>query len=688
MPVWFQEMVTGLLTDVRVSPILPEAFDGEITITRGVKQGCPLSPLLFIICYDPLLARLQSEGDHTLYGFADDLAASCNSRGALVSVLNIFRDFTRLSGLAINEEKTVVVAEKRLWEKTRNFLDINEWKDIALADNGIYLGIKFGNVTTEMIYEKALKKFRKRFGDCRPILRTLPIHKRTLLANVFLLTLFSYVGQFYVVPVKVYSEVTELLRKAVIPFNGGAFAYAHLVNVKTDSIRVANPLKDLWALNMTWLACKNQLDTCHGLHLAKFENSDSINSTNWGTTSPWLSMRPKEHRVHAALVYLDDYGDRKDGAIQSNKLNLGDKTTRTTVYNNFASKGWNEHLASNSQLKLRSKLRKWGVSLEKADSAAKILGGRAGNLRTRVTTQAWDFLVRLIFRALPFGKRLTDAKMKDNHGKDFRNTCYFCGNGEDSAFHVYKYCQVVIRMRNDCLQNHEDFDLHRVLLTKRDMTLEDTKDMLNFNYAIWRIRQDYLSSKDDNTSYNGILERVRIHFEGAYTGEKVKRDITERLANFLENPPVDASIYYTDGSASPNPGPCGAGFHRPDGPLPELSAATSLGHGTNNIGELYAMGMALKCIVQSYPVNYSCILTDSDYVYGLMEDNNRIKTNRTLVLAVKDLLFQARRAGRVYIGWIKAHNDYEGNEKADLLAKEGAKGTDVAKDTTHLDFLF
>ena len=102
-----------------------------------------------------------------------------------------------------------------------------------------------------------------------------------------------------------------------------------------------------------------------------------------------------------------------------------------------------------------------------------------------------------------------------------------------------------------------------------------------------------------------MLERVRTHFEGAYTGEKTKRDITERLASFLESPPEDAAVYYTDGSASPNPGPCGAGFFRPEGPLAECSAATSLGRGTNNIGELYAMGMALKCIIQSNPVNYS-----------------------------------------------------------------------------------
>jgi len=49
---------------------------------------------------------------------------------------------------------------------------------------------------------------------------------------------------------------------------------------------------------------------------------------------------------------------------------------------------------------------------------------------------------------------------------------------------------------------------------------------------------------------------------------------------------------YTDGSASPNPGPSGAGacvFDPSSGIVMDLGA--SLGHGTNNTGELYALGM-------------------------------------------------------------------------------------------------
>ena len=75
IPRWICHVVKGLMSRVKVLP----AFSREhtIDISRGVmiKQGCPLSPLLFAICYDVLLTQLDHTTDHTSLAFADDLAA-------------------------------------------------------------------------------------------------------------------------------------------------------------------------------------------------------------------------------------------------------------------------------------------------------------------------------------------------------------------------------------------------------------------------------------------------------------------------------------------------------------------------------------------------------------------------------------------------------------------------------------
>ena len=686
MPAWFQNMVKGLLTDVQVNPIMTEKFEGMIQITRGVKQGCPLSPILFIICYDPLLHRLSNKNCIQPFGFADDLAAACDNPGSIVTVLNIFRAFTKLSGLKINEKKTVIVAESSLWTRTKAFLDINSWKDIVLADSGIYLGIRFGNVTTELIYEKAMKKFRKRFAAYRPLFKKLPIHKRTLLANVLLLTLFSYVGQFYVMPPSVYNEAKESLRKAVIPFAGGAFAYAHAVNVDANSIRLATPLKDIWALNMTWLATKTALNSCHGMLLASFADFEHVNDEGWGD-SP-LSFRPIEHRVHAALVYLDDYGKRTEGTIQATDLVKGSRTARKTVYDAFSSLGWFDHLASRSSLKLKAKLKKWGIREGRSENAEKVVGARSSDLRIRVSPQTWDFFIRLLFNALPFHKRLNDASLKDENGNAFPDVCYFCGLGQDSAIHVYRDCVAVMDIRASAQLSSVGCTIEDVLLAREDMTKVETRQMLTFNYSIWRIRMDYLLTLTTHPGISAISGRVLTHFHGSMEGVKQKRAISGRLESFLSSPPPDAALYFTDGSASPNPGPCGAGCYRAKGPLPELYAATSLGHGTNNIGELYALGMALRCIIDSPPVEFSVIFTDSDYAHGLLERNNRVGLNRVIILALKRLLLEARATGIVHISWIKAHAGFHGNKMADQLAKDGAEENSDVSDTGQVDFLY
>eukprot|EP00959_Pyramimonas_sp_CCMP1952_P374523 7843385-Pyramimonas_sp.AAC.1 len=58
-----------------------------IHLCRGVKQGCPLSGLLFSLCVDPVVRRLQRvsfQGAVTFNVFADDLAATASD---LVAVL-------------------------------------------------------------------------------------------------------------------------------------------------------------------------------------------------------------------------------------------------------------------------------------------------------------------------------------------------------------------------------------------------------------------------------------------------------------------------------------------------------------------------------------------------------------------------------------------------------------------------
>ncbi|KRX23840.1 Retrovirus-related Pol polyprotein from type-2 retrotransposable element R2DM [Trichinella nelsoni] len=98
------EMVTGSTTIIKGEG---GVFSNKIEINQGVRQGDPISPLLFNSVMDELIERLEQSGvgykiDNTevvTLAFADDITLVSSSRRGMEKLLSITHDFITERGL-------------------------------------------------------------------------------------------------------------------------------------------------------------------------------------------------------------------------------------------------------------------------------------------------------------------------------------------------------------------------------------------------------------------------------------------------------------------------------------------------------------------------------------------------------------------------------------------------------------
>lgn len=149
----------------------------------------------------------------------------------------------------------------------------------------------------------------------------------------------------------------------------------------------------------------------------------------------------------------------------------------------------------------------------------------------------------------------------------------------------------------------------------------------------------------------------------------------------MKNNPI---VYYTDGSASPNPGPGGYAVIRDMKPVALGSEPGNI-HTTNIRMEGYAIIAALKDAMGA-PCE---IYTDSEFWINVMTkwsltwEKNEWKKKGGEIKNL-DLVKQAcllYRGSRAKLVWVRAHNDDPGNELADHWANEARK-QHLAKQST------
>ncbi|XP_056697878.1 uncharacterized protein [Spinacia oleracea] len=156
---WVKACVTYVSYSIKVSNATTDVF----TPSRGLRQGDPLSPYLFIICMEVFIIMLNNVSANSTMGlgfkvapqtaripclmFADDNLLLCKAiNSACQNLLKVITDFCKLSGLLVNFHKSAIIFSKNITHSKRDSLAsiFNMTKSEALVR---YLGAHFSSFT-------------------------------------------------------------------------------------------------------------------------------------------------------------------------------------------------------------------------------------------------------------------------------------------------------------------------------------------------------------------------------------------------------------------------------------------------------------------------------------------------------------------------------------------------------------
>ena len=215
---WIQLLYSNAFTRINLNGFLTK----EISLRCGVRQGCPLSALLYVLIIE--LLALQLRANPNIVGFsiqgekiisthyADDAVIKITQNKCFKEVYKDLKDYEKATGAKINYNKTA-----GLWiGKWRNRtddpfqeIDPDNTKKIKWTNKNVkYLGIYVGNDQPDLqTFNEIVPKLKKRLHFWKPL--ELPILAKARVIEIFHASKLFYASNFYPIPSNIEKEISE-----------------------------------------------------------------------------------------------------------------------------------------------------------------------------------------------------------------------------------------------------------------------------------------------------------------------------------------------------------------------------------------------------------------------------------------------------------------------------------------------
>lgn len=145
----FYNGIKAIYTEQRARLIINNVETAEIIVTKGTRQGCPLSPLLFVMVLEVLLNSIRDnkkikgvrvgQNEYKIKAFADDLVVTMEDPiDSTKEVLEELDQFGKVSGFKLNKRKTKMIVKNMYKDKVE---ELQRETELEVTKRVKYLGV-------------------------------------------------------------------------------------------------------------------------------------------------------------------------------------------------------------------------------------------------------------------------------------------------------------------------------------------------------------------------------------------------------------------------------------------------------------------------------------------------------------------------------------------------------------------
>uniref|UniRef100_A0A670JHB3 Reverse transcriptase domain-containing protein n=1 Tax=Podarcis muralis TaxID=64176 RepID=A0A670JHB3_PODMU len=161
--------IKAIFFEQKAKIIVNNVVSEEIRIEKLTRQGCPLSPLLFISVLKVLLNMLRKEEEvkgivvgskqYQFKAFADDLVlTSQDPETSAIKALEMIQEFEQVAGFKLNKSKTKVLDKNLDNNERRIFI---EKTGLTFLKKVKYLGVKLTAKNLKLYKDNYVKEWNK-----------------------------------------------------------------------------------------------------------------------------------------------------------------------------------------------------------------------------------------------------------------------------------------------------------------------------------------------------------------------------------------------------------------------------------------------------------------------------------------------------------------------------------------------